>query len=70
MTISVLAISFDAGPLGRPWAIGDPAQLEQMWTQLEQIVLGGVKEHERQTILRILEGLVERLTHATTDSGP
>jgi DNA-binding MarR family transcriptional regulator len=45
-------------------------QVEQIWTQLEQIAVGGVNERERQTILRVLEGLEERLSHAATDSGP
>jgi MarR family transcriptional regulator, organic hydroperoxide resistance regulator len=45
-------------------------QVEQIWTQLEQIAVGGVGERDRQTILRVLEGLEERLTHAATESGP
>jgi DNA-binding MarR family transcriptional regulator len=39
-------------------------QVEQIWNQLEGIVVGGVGERERQTIRRVLEGLEERLTHA------
>jgi DNA-binding MarR family transcriptional regulator len=39
-------------------------RVEQIWNQLEEIVVGGVGERERQTIRRVLEGLEERLTHA------
>jgi len=45
-------------------------QVEQVWSQLEQIVVGGVTERERQTILRVLDGLEARLAHAATASGP
>jgi DNA-binding MarR family transcriptional regulator len=45
-------------------------QVEQIWAQLEQIAVGGVSEREQQTILRVLEGLEARLTHAATESGP
>ena len=39
-------------------------QVEQIWNQLEDIVVGGAGERERQTTRRVLEGLEERLTHA------
>ena len=39
-------------------------------TQVEQIAVGGVNARERQTILRVLEGLEARLTRASTDAGP
>ena len=45
-------------------------QVEQIWTQLEQIAVGGVNPRERQTILRVLEGLEARLTRASTNAGP
>ncbi len=45
-------------------------QVEQIWSQLEQIAVGGVSEREQQTILKILEGLEARLTRAATESGP
>jgi DNA-binding MarR family transcriptional regulator len=45
-------------------------QVEQIWTQLEQIAVGGVSEREQQTILRVLEGLEARLTRAATESAP
>jgi MarR family transcriptional regulator, organic hydroperoxide resistance regulator len=45
-------------------------QVEHIWTQLEQIAVRGVSVRERRTILRVLEGLEARLTHAATDSGP
>jgi MarR family transcriptional regulator, organic hydroperoxide resistance regulator len=45
-------------------------QVEQIWSQLEQIAVGGVSEREQQTILSVLEGLEARLTHAATESGP
>jgi MarR family transcriptional regulator, organic hydroperoxide resistance regulator len=45
-------------------------QVEQIWNQLEQIAVGGASERERQTILRVLKGLEERLTCAAAQSGP
>ena len=45
-------------------------QVEQIWSRLEQIAVGGVSEGEQQTILSVLEGLEARLTHAATESGP
>jgi MarR family transcriptional regulator, organic hydroperoxide resistance regulator len=45
-------------------------QVERIWTQLEQITVGSVNEHQRQTILRVLEGLEARLTRAAVDSSP
>jgi DNA-binding MarR family transcriptional regulator len=39
-------------------------QVEQIWNQLEEIVVGGVCQHDRQTIRLVLEGLEERLTRA------
>jgi DNA-binding MarR family transcriptional regulator len=39
-------------------------QVEQIWGQLEEIVVGVASERERQTILRVLERLEERLTNA------
>jgi DNA-binding MarR family transcriptional regulator len=44
-------------------------QVERIWTQLEQITVVGANERERQTILRVLEGLEARLTHAAIDPG-
>jgi MarR family transcriptional regulator, organic hydroperoxide resistance regulator len=39
-------------------------QVEQIWNQLEEIIVGAVGQHDRQTIGRVLEGLEERLTRA------
>src|ERR1700739_2490956 len=39
-------------------------QVERIWNQLEEIVAGGLGERERQTVLRVLEGMEERLTRA------
>ncbi|HET7075652.1 MAG TPA: MarR family transcriptional regulator [Mycobacterium sp.] len=39
-------------------------QVEQIWIQLEEIVVGGAGERERQTTQRVLKSLEERLTHA------
>jgi MarR family transcriptional regulator, organic hydroperoxide resistance regulator len=39
-------------------------QVTQIWNQLEEIVVGGVGPHDRQTIGCVLEGLEERLTRA------
>jgi DNA-binding MarR family transcriptional regulator len=41
-------------------------QVEQIWNQLEDIVAHDVSEPDRQTILRVLEGLEARLTRAAT----
>ena len=45
-------------------------QVEQIWNELEEIVVGGVSQRERQTTLRVLEGLEARLTNAGTESTP
>src|ERR1700739_3873566 len=45
-------------------------QVEQIWNQLEEIVAGDVNKPERQTILRVLEGLEARLTDAANGSRP
>jgi MarR family transcriptional regulator, organic hydroperoxide resistance regulator len=39
-------------------------QVEQTWNQLEEIVVRGASERERQTTKRVLESLEERLTRA------
>jgi DNA-binding MarR family transcriptional regulator len=39
-------------------------QVEQIWNQLEEVVVGGLGDRERQTVLRVLEGMEERLTRA------
>jgi DNA-binding MarR family transcriptional regulator len=39
-------------------------QVEQIWNQLEGMVLRGIGERERQTILAVLAGLEQRLTKA------
>jgi MarR family transcriptional regulator, organic hydroperoxide resistance regulator len=45
-------------------------QVEQIWNELEEIVVGGVSQRERQTTLRVLEGLEARLINAATESRP
>jgi len=44
-------------------------QVEQIWNQLEGIVAGGIGERERQTILRVLASLEQRLTKAADSRG-
>jgi DNA-binding MarR family transcriptional regulator len=44
-------------------------QVEQIWNQLEGIVVGGIAERERQMILRVLAGLEQRLTKAADSRG-
>jgi MarR family transcriptional regulator, organic hydroperoxide resistance regulator len=39
-------------------------EVEQIWHEVEESIVGGVGERERKTILRILEGMEERLSHA------
>lgn len=43
-------------------------QVEELWQELEDISVGGLDDNERQTILRALEGLEERLTVAAAES--
>ena len=40
------------------------AQITQIWNQLEEMSVGGVGPHDRQTIASVLQGLEERLTRA------
>jgi DNA-binding MarR family transcriptional regulator len=42
-------------------------QVEEVWKELEEAAVGGVSEDERRTILRVLEGLEERLTRAAAE---
>lgn len=42
-------------------------QVEEVWKRLEDTAVGGVSEEERRTILRVLEGLEERLTAAAAE---
>ena len=39
-------------------------EVEQIWNEIEECIVGGVSEHERQAILRILEAMEQRLTQA------
>lgn len=44
-------------------------QVTHIWNQLEDIVVGGVGEQDRETIRLVLEGLEERLTRAAESLG-
>jgi MarR family transcriptional regulator, organic hydroperoxide resistance regulator len=37
-------------------------EVEQIWNEIEECIVGGVSEGERRTIQRFLEGMEERLT--------
>lgn len=37
-------------------------EVQQIWNEIEECIVGGVSERERRTILRFLEGMEERLT--------
>jgi MarR family transcriptional regulator, organic hydroperoxide resistance regulator len=39
-------------------------EVEQIWNDIEECIVGGVGERDRQTILHFLEGMEERLTDA------
>ncbi len=39
-------------------------EVEHIWNEIEECIVGGVGKRERQTILRILEAMEERLTDA------
>jgi DNA-binding MarR family transcriptional regulator len=54
------AYQIEATPAGRALR----PEVEQIWNEVEESIVGGVGERERKTILRILEGMEERLTHA------
>lgn len=54
------AYRIEATPAGRALR----PEVEQIWNEVEESIVGGVGERERKTILRILEGMEERLTHA------
>jgi DNA-binding MarR family transcriptional regulator len=50
----------EATPAGRALR----PEVEQIWNEIEESIVGGVGERERKTILRFLEGMEERLTDA------
>jgi MarR family transcriptional regulator, organic hydroperoxide resistance regulator len=54
------AYLIEATPAGRALR----PQVEQIWNEVEESIVGGVGERDRKTILRILESMEERLTHA------
>ena len=54
------AYRIEATPAGRALR----PEVEQIWNEVEESIVGGVGERERKTILRILEGMEDRLTHA------
>lgn len=47
-----------------PASRGLRAQVADIWSQLEEITVGGTNDEERLTVLRVLEGLEERLSRA------
>ena len=54
------AYRIEATPAGRALR----SEVEQIWNEVEESIVGGVGQRERKTILRILEATEERLTHA------
>jgi DNA-binding MarR family transcriptional regulator len=54
------AYRIEATPAGRALR----PEVEQIWNEVEESIVGGVGERDRKTILRFLEGMEKRLTHA------
>ena len=56
------AFLIEATPASR----GLRKQIEDIWSEIEEITVGGLSGQERQTVLRVIEGLENRLTRATS----
>jgi MarR family transcriptional regulator, organic hydroperoxide resistance regulator len=60
------AFLIEATPASR----GLRTQVEDIWSQLEEIAVGGLSNQERQTVVRVLEDLEERLSRVASPSLP
>ena len=56
------AFLIEATPASR----GLRKQIEDIWTQAEEIIVGGLSKQERQTVLRVVEDLENRLSQAAS----
>ena len=56
------AFLIEATPASR----GLRKQIEDIWTQVEEITVGGLSKQERQTVLRVVEDLEDRLSRAAS----
>ena len=41
-------------------------QIEDIWNEVEEITVGGLSSQERQTVLRVIEGMESRLSRAAS----
>ena len=41
-------------------------QIADIWSQVEEITVGGLSNQKRQTVLRVVEGLENRLSRAAS----
>jgi DNA-binding MarR family transcriptional regulator len=48
-----------------PASRGLRQQLEDVWSQMEEMTVGGLNDQDRATVLRVVEGLEKRLDAAT-----
>lgn len=48
-----------------PASRGLRQQIEDIWTEIEEITVGGLSKEDRQAVLRVVEGLEDRLSRAT-----
>ena len=44
--------------------------MADIWSELEEITVGGLNEEERLTVLRVLQGLEERLSQVAFPPTP
>jgi DNA-binding MarR family transcriptional regulator len=56
------AFLIEATPASR----GLRKQIEDIWSHVEEITVGGLSNHERQTVLRVVEDLENRLARAAS----
>jgi DNA-binding MarR family transcriptional regulator len=49
-----------------PASRGLRKQIEDIWSHVEEITVGGLSNHERQTVLRVVEDLENRLARAAS----
>jgi len=56
------AFLIEATPASR----GLRKQIEEIWSQIEEITVGGLSNHDRQAVLRVVEDLENRLARAAS----
>jgi DNA-binding MarR family transcriptional regulator len=60
------AFVIEATPASR----GLRREVSDMWSQLDEILVGGLDDQERQAVLRVIEGMEERLSQAAAHPNP